>query len=632
MEKAAARALDGDVVARRELEAVVVRFAGDSGDGIQLTGGQFTQVTALAGNDLTTFPDFPAEIRAPAGTTYGVSAFQINFGGRRIMTAGDQPDVLVALNPAALKVNLVDLTSGDLIITDADAYTERNLRKAGYEANPLEDGCLKKYRVIPIEISKLTLEAVKSVGLSQKDALRCKNLWTLGLIYWLYDRDRQPTVDWLNRKFEKRPELAEANIAALNAGHAYGETVELEGEVKGFTVRQAKIEPGLYRNVTGGEALTWGLLAGAQLAGLKLFLGSYPITPASTLLHLLARLKHFGVVTFQAEDELAAVCAAIGASYAGGIGVTSSSGPGVALKTEALGLAISAELPLVVVNSQRAGPSTGMPTKTEQSDLFQAVFGRNADSPLAVIAACSPADCFEVGIEAIRIATRHMTPVIVLSDGYIANASEPWLIPDVDGFAFEPPKFHTEPDNFHPFLRDPDTLARVWAIPGTPGLEHRIGGIEKDYDTGNISYDPANHQRMTDVRAEKVARIADDVPLQTPEIGEASGRMAVVGWGSTFGPIGRAVLNLREQGYDVSHIHLRYLWPLPRNLGALLAGFESVLVAELNTGQLKMLLRGQFLVPAEGLNKVTGQPFKISEIEHAVRTRLEKDHERRRVC
>ena len=631
MEKAAARALDGDVVARRELEAVVVRFAGDSGDGIQLTGGQFTQVTALAGNDLTTFPDFPAEIRAPAGTTYGVSAFQINFGGRRIMTAGDQPDVLVALNPAALKVNLVDLGSGDLIITDAGAYTERNLRKAGYGANPLEDGCLKKYRVIPIEISKLTLEAVKSVGLSQKDALRCKNLWTLGLIYWLYDRDRQPTVDWLNRKFEKRPELAEANIAALNAGHAYGETVELEGEVKGFTVRQAKIEPGLYRNVTGGEALSWGLLAGAQLAGLKLFLGSYPITPASTLLHLLARLKHFGVVTFQAEDELAAVCAAIGASYAGGIGVTSSSGPGVALKTEALGLAISAELPLVVVNSQRAGPSTGMPTKTEQSDLFQAVFGRNADSPLAVIAACSPADCFEVGIEAIRIATRHMTPVIVLSDGYIANASEPWLIPDVDRFAFEPPKFHTEPDNFHPFLRDPDTLARVWAIPGTPGLEHRIGGIEKDYDTGNISYDPANHQRMTDVRAEKVARIADDVPLQTPEIGEASGRMAVVGWGSTFGPIGRAVLNLRDQGYDVSHIHLRYLWPLPRNLGALLAGFESVLVAELNTGQLKMLLRGQFLVPAEGLNKVTGQPFKISEIEHAVRTRLEKDHERHRV-
>ena len=631
MEKAAARALDGDVVARRELEAVVVRFAGDSGDGIQLTGGQFTQVTALAGNDLTTFPDFPAEIRAPAGTTYGVSAFQINFGGRRIMTAGDQPDVLVALNPAALKVNLVDLGSGDLIITDAGAYTERNLRKAGYGANPLEDGCLKKYRVIPIEISKLTLEAVKSVGLSQKDALRCKNLWTLGLIYWLYDRDRQPTVDWLNRKFEKRPELAEANIAALNAGHAYGETVELEGEVKGFTVRQAKIEPGLYRNVTGGEALSWGLLAGAQLAGLKLFLGSYPITPASTLLHLLARLKHFGVVTFQAEDELAAVCAAIGASYAGGIGVTSSSGPGVALKTEALGLAISAELPLVVVNSQRAGPSTGMPTKTEQSDLFQAVFGRNADSPLAVIAACSPADCFEVGIEAIRIVTRHMTPVIVLSDGYIANASEPWLIPDVDRFAFEPPKFHTEPDNFHPFLRDPDTLARVWAIPGTPGLEHRIGGIEKDYDTGNISYDPANHQRMTDVRAEKVARIADDVPLQTPEIGEASGRMAVVGWGSTFGPIGRAVLNLRDQGYDVAHIHLRYLWPLPRNLGALLAGFESVLVAELNTGQLKMLLRGQFLVPAEGLNKVTGQPFKISEIEHAVRTRLEKDHERHRV-
>ena len=631
MEKAATRGSDGEVGGRRELETVVVRFAGDSGDGIQLTGGQFTQVTALAGNDLTTFPDFPAEIRAPTGTTYGISTFQINFGGRRIMTAGDRPDVLVALNPAALKVNLADLAPGDQIITDAGAYTERNLRKAGYGANPLEDGSLKKYRVIPIEISKLTLEAVKPVGISQKDGLRCKNLWTLGLIYWLYDRDRQPTIEWLHRKFEGRPELAEANVAALNAGHAYGETVELEGEVKGFAVRQAQIEPGLYRNVTGGEALSWGLVAGAELAGLKLFLGSYPITPASTLLHLLARLKHFGVVTFQAEDEMAAICAAIGASYAGGIGVTSSSGPGIALKAEALGLAISAELPLVVVNTQRAGPSTGLPTKTEQSDLFQAVFGRNADSPLAVIAARSPADCFEVGVEAIRIATRHMTPVMVLSDGYIANASEPWLIPDVGDFAFEPPKFHTEPDGFQPYLRDPDNLARVWAIPGTPGIEHRVGGIEKDHDTGNISYDPANHQRMTDVRAEKVARIADDLPLQTPEIGEASGRMAVVGWGSTFGAIGRAVINLRAEGYEVSQIHLRHIWPLPRNLGELLAGLDSVLVAEMNTGQLKMLLRGQFLVPAEGLNKVTGQPFKISEIEFAVRTRLEKEDERSRV-
>ena len=609
---------------RRDLESVVVRFAGDSGDGIQLTGGQFTQATAIAGNDLATFPDFPAEIRAPIGTTFGVSAFQINFGARGILTSGDVPDVLVALNPAALKVNAAELKSGGLIVTDLSSYSQRNLTKAGYQANPLEDGSLDKFKLLSIDMSKLTLEAVKPFGLSNKDGLRCKNMWTLGLIYWMYDRDRQVTIDWLKQKFAKRPEIADANIAALNAGHAYGETIEIGDDIAGFTVAQAKIAPGTYRNVSGGEAMAWGLLAGVKLAGIKMFLGSYPITPASTLLHILATFKQHDVTTFQAEDEIAAITAAIGASYAGSLGVTSSSGPGVALKAEALGLAIGVELPLVLVNSQRAGPSTGMPTKTEQSDLYQAVYGRNADSPLCVLAACSPADCFDVGVEAVRIATKFMTPVIVLTDGYIANASEPWLIPDVDSYAPFPVTFHSDPEGFHPFIRDPETLARVWAKPGTPGLEHRIGGIERDYDSGNISYDPANHQRMTDVRFAKIAGIANDVAEQAPDQGNASGHLAVVGWGSTYGPISRAVSNARDDGLDVSHIHLRHLWPLPRNLGDLLAGFEQVLVPEMNAGQLRTVLRSEYLVPAEGLNKITGKPFMIAEIETAIRARLEK--------
>ncbi|MDP7652046.1 MAG: 2-oxoacid:acceptor oxidoreductase subunit alpha [Rhodospirillales bacterium] len=614
---------DGSKSARQPLESVVVRFAGDSGDGIQLTGSQFTQTTALARNDLATFPDYPAEIRAPAGTTFGVSAFQINFGSRQILTPGDEPDVLIALNPAALKVNLATLKPAGLVITDATVFTDRNLRKAGYTANPLEDGSLSKFRVIPVDIARLTLEAVKDLGLTQKEALRCKNLLTLGLIYWLYDRDRQPTIDWLEKKFAKRPEIAKANIAALNAGHAYGETMELEGTVDTYTVPSADIAPGLYRNVTGAEALAWGLVAGAKLAGLKLFCGSYPITPASTLLHILSGLKHYDVVTFQAEDEIAAVCSAIGASYAGALGVTSSSGPGVALKTEALGLAVGVELPLIVVNAQRAGPSTGLPTKTEQSDLYQAVFGRNADTPLAVLAARAPSDCFDVAVEAVRIAVTHMTPVIVLTDGYIANASEPWLIPDADGFAVPPVEFRTDAESFHPYLRDEKTLARAWAVPGTPGLEHRVGGIEKDFDTGNISYDPENHQRMTDVRAQKIACIADGLPPLVPEQGNKKGRLAVVGWGSTFGSISRAVSNLRDDGVDVTHIHLRHIWPLPSDLGDLLRGFDQVVVAEMNQGQLLTVVRSETLVAAEGLNKVTGQPFKISEIEAAVRTRLE---------
>lgn len=608
---------------REELESVVVRLAGDSGDGMQITGNQFTLTTALAGNDLATFPDFPAEIRAPIGTTFGVSAFQINFGARRILTAGDAPDVLVAMNPAALKVNLDALKSGGVIIVDSGAFGDRNLRKAGFDGNPLEDGSLSDHRVFPIDISKLVVEAVKHLGLSNKDALRCKNFWTLGLLYWLYDRDRQATVEWLNEKFAKRQVLADANIAAMNAGHAFGETAELPAGIGGATVQVADISPGLYRNVTGGEAMAWGLLAGAQLADLTMLFSSYPITPASTLLHVLSSLKEFGVITFQAEDEIAAACAAIGGSYAGKLGVTSSSGPGVALKGEAIGLAISTELPLIIVNSQRAGPSTGMPTKTEQSDLYQSVYGRNGDAPLVVLSTSSPSDCFDVGIEAARLATKYMTPVIVLTDGYIANASEPWCIPDFDDYKPFKVSFHEDTEGFHPFMRDDKTLARAWAVPGTPGLEHRIGGLEKAYDTGNISYDPANHQQMTDVRADKIARIADDIPPQDVALGNDKGRLAVVGWGSTFGPINRAVGNMRDEGLDVSHIHLRHLWPLPRNLGELLRGFDKVLVPEMNKGQLLTVLRAEYLVPAEGLNQVNGQPFKIATIETAIRTKLE---------
>ncbi|MGE3505111.1 MAG: 2-oxoacid:acceptor oxidoreductase subunit alpha [Alphaproteobacteria bacterium] len=609
---------------REKLESVVVRFAGDSGDGMQLTGRQFTDATALAGNDLATFPDFPAEIRAPTGTTYGVSAFQINFGSHTIETAGDEVDVLVAMNPAALKVNLGDVRSGGTVIVDVGEFNAKNLQKAGYAQNPLEDGSLSKVRLIKIDMSKLTLEAVKPAGVSNKDGLRCKNMWSLGLVYWMYGRDRTSTVEWLQKKFAKKPEIAAANVAAVNAGHAYGETAEMQDLVPAYVVPPAVIEPGLYRNVTGTEALAWGLVAGAERANLKMSFCSYPITPASALLHVLANLKQFDVSTFQAEDEIAAICAAIGASYAGALGVTSSSGPGVALKTEAMGLAIATELPLVIVNSQRAGPSTGMPTKTEQSDLYQSVFGRNADSPLAVLSTRSPGDCFETAIEAVRIAVKYMTPVILLTDGYLANASEPWRIPDLDQIKPFPVSFRTDPEGFHPFLRDPQTLARVWAVPGTPGLGHRIGGIERDYNTGHISYDPANHQRMTDVRANKILNIANDIPLQTVDQGPDSGKVAVVGWGSTYGPINRAVSTLLAQGKSVSHIHLRHIWPLPKNLGVLLRRFEKVIVPEMNNGQLVTLLRAEYLVPAEGVNKVNGKPFKIGEIETAIRARLEK--------
>ncbi|MES2300861.1 MAG: 2-oxoacid:acceptor oxidoreductase subunit alpha [Pseudomonadota bacterium] len=602
-------------------EAVVVRFAGDSGDGMQLTGGQFTLSTALAGNDLATFPDFPAEIRAPQGTLFGVSAFQINFGSTAIDTAGDQPDVLVAMNPAALKTNVGALKRGGLIIADSGEFNKRNLEKAKYEVNPLEDGSLENWQLLAFDISAMTLEAVKPFGLGNKEALRCKNMWTLGLALWMFDRDRQPLIDWLNAKFKKNQVLADANVAALNAGHAYGETAELAGPLKQYHIAPAESEPGLYRTVTGAEAISLGLVAGAQLAELPMFFGGYPITPASAILHNLTRLKEFGVTTFQAEDEIAAIASAIGASFAGQLGVTSSSGPGIALKGEAMGLAIMTELPLVIINSQRGGPSTGLPTKTEQSDLYQAIYGRNGDAPMPVIAARSAADCFEVAIEACRIAVEYMTPVMVLTDGYIANAAEPWKVPDPASFKSFQAQFLTEkngPDGeLLPFARD-EKGARPWIKPGTPGLMHRIGGIEKNPGTGNIDYSPASHQTMTDARRAKVDGVAASVPPQAVELGETSGRLAVVGWGSTYGPIHQAVRRARRKGQDVAQIHVRHVWPLPTNLGELLKGYDKVLVPEMNTGQFKTVLRDQYLVDAQPLNKTSGQPFTIAEIEAAI--------------
>jgi len=608
-------------------EAVVVRFAGDSGDGMQLTGGQFTLSTALAGNDLATFPDFPAEIRAPQGTTFGVSAFQINFGSSAIETAGDQPDVLIAMNPAALKMNATALREGGLIIADEGEFTPRNLAKAGYDANPLDDGSLARWQLVHFNISQLTLDAVKPFGLGNKEALRCNNMWTLGLALWMFDRDRQPIVDWLNAKFAKNPGLAEANIAALNAGHAYGETAEIGGQVHQRHLAPAPAEPGLYRTITGAESLSLGLIAGAQLAELPMFFGSYPITPASPILHHLSRLKEYGITTFQAEDEIAAICAAIGASYAGHLGVTSSSGPGIALKGEAMGLAVMTELPLVIVNSQRGGPSTGLPTKTVQSDLYQAVYGRNGDAPLPVIAARSPADAFDCAIEAVRIATRYMTPVMLLTDGYIANAAEPWKVPDMSGYEPFPVKYAEgsalEPDNDQvmPYQRN-DDLARPWIKPGTPGLEHRIGGIEKNPGSGNIDYTPEAHAEMTRLRAAKVAGVANSIADQDICLGNENGKLAVVGWGSTFGPIHQAVRRARATGLDVAHIHIRYIAPFPKNLAVLLKGFERIIVPEMNSGQLKTLLRDQFLVDARPVNKVSGQPFTIAEIEAAIEEAL----------
>ncbi|MBC79827.1 MAG: 2-oxoglutarate ferredoxin oxidoreductase subunit alpha [Gammaproteobacteria bacterium] len=618
VEKVAKEKTEANVVSN-----VVVRFAGDSGDGMQLTGNNFTEATAIYGNDLATFPDFPAEIRAPAGATFGVSAFQIYFGSEDVTTAGDEVDVLVAMNPAALITNLGDLVNGGLIVVDNGSFTEKNLVRAGYKGNPLEDSSLDAYRLISIDIGKQVLEAVKPFGLSHKFALRCKNMWTLGLVMWLFDRSRESTIDGLKAKFAHKPEIADANVAALNAGHAYGETAELPTGVEVYKVPKADVLPGLYRNTTGSEALAYGLLAGGQLARLPLMFASYPITPASSLLHTLSGQKQFDVITFQAEDEIAAACAAIGASFAGSLGVTSSSGPGISLKGEAISLACATELPLIIVNTQRGGPSTGLPTKTEQSDLNQAMFGRHADTSLPIIAASTCADCFDVAIEAVRIATKFTTPVMVLSDGYIANASEPWHVPNFVDYESFPVEFADDPENFTPANRDPETLARIWAKPGTPGLEHRIGGIEKSFETGDISYDPENHQKMTDVRKAKIDGIVNHIPEQEVSLGDGTGKLAVVGWGSTYGAIHQAVKRCRAEGLDVSHIHVRYMWPIPSNFEDLLRGFDQVLVPEMNMGQFVEVIRSKFLIDAQRLNKVSGQPFKIREVEEAIKALLE---------
>ena len=605
-----------------QLERVVIRFAGDSGDGMQVTGGQFTNTTAVMGNDLSTLPDYPAEIRAPAGTLPGVSGFQIQFSSSDIHTPGDAPDVLVAMNPAALKVNLSDLRPGGILIVNTGAFKETDLKKAGYAANPLEDGSLDRFRVFRADLNDLTRKALASTQLNQKLVDRCKNFFALGMMYWLYHRPADTTMRWIEEKFGKQPELAEANLLAMRAGIAYCEATEVF-QVQ-YEVPPAKLEPGRYRNISGNSALALGMVAGARNAGVTLFQGSYPITPASEILHELSAYKHFGVHTFQAEDEIAAIGSAIGASFGGALGFTSTSGPGVALKTEAIGLAVMVELPLVIANIQRGGPSTGLPTKTEQADLFQAVFGRNSEAPVPVLAPATPGECFTIAYEACRIAIRYMTPVIILSDGYLANGAEPWKIPEVADLAPIPVHFRKDPEGFAPYLRDPITLARPWAIPGTPGLEHRIGGLEKEDVSGNVCYDPLNHEKMVRLRAEKVARIALDIPEAKVE-GADSGRLLVVGWGSTYGALTAAVSQRRAEGRPVSHLHLRYLNPLPRNLGEVLSRFERILVPELNLGQLVMILRAKYLVDAQGLNKVQGKPFKEAEILAAIDTILEQN-------
>ncbi|WP_428103332.1 2-oxoacid:acceptor oxidoreductase subunit alpha [Candidatus Rariloculus sp.] len=606
--------------------SVVIRFAGDSGDGVQLMGTQFVSSTALAGSDFATFPDYPAEIRAPAGTTFGVSAYQINLGAGPITTAGDAPQVLVAFNPAALKVSLPLIADGAVVIVNTTSFTSRGLSKAGYEQDPRSDGSLDGYQLIEVEITRLTLETVKAFGLAKSDAGRCKNFWALGLVQWMFGLGLGTIEQWIKTKFANNNTVREANLAALHAGNAYGETAALAAAVPQLGARKAKFAPGTYRGVRGSEALALGLAAAAELADRRLVFCSYPITPASPLLHQLARFGKLGVGVFQAEDEIAAICAAIGASFGGAIGVTSSSGPGIALKTEAVGLAINAELPLLIIDSQRGGPSTGLPTKTEQSDLYQAVYGRNADAPLPVIAARSPSDCFEVAIEAVRIALRHMTPVFLLTDGYLANAAEPWLIPDMDDY----PPIDTNTLAGKPagdvqtavFERDPQTFGRPWVSPGTPDLMHRIGGLEKDIHTGHISYEAENHQAMTRLRADKVASVAKFIPDQAIEVGPPEGAVAVVGWGSTYGALYQAVRRLARLDARVSHIHIRHINPFPANLGELLGRFDRIVVPEMNMGQLGTLLRDKLGVRTVQFNKVTGQPFLIQEVVDFVRGQL----------
>ena len=605
----------------KKLDEVTIRFAGDSGDGMQLTGMQFTNTTAILGNDLSTFPDYPAEIRAPQGTLSGVSGFQIHFGSQKIHTPGDSCDILVAMNAAALKMSLSTLRKGGSIIANTDGFSEKSLRLAGYAENPLKDGSLFDYQVFEVDITKLTEIALQDLNLSGKHVDRSKNFFALGMMYWMYNRPIEPTLKWLHSKFSGKTDIMEANIRVLKAGWNFGETTEIFKV--NYEVAPAKLAPGIYRNITGNQAAAWGLLAAADRAKLDLFLGSYPITPASDILHELSQYKNFGVKTFQAEDEIAGVTSAIGASFAGSLAVTTTSGPGLALKTEALGLAVMVELPLVVINVQRGGPSTGLPTKTEQADLFQALYGRNGEAHIPVLAASTPSDCFAMAFEACRLALKYMTPVILLTDGYLGNGSEPWRIPESVDIPDIAPKFPSQSETFLPYSRDDKTLARPWAIPGIPGLEHRIGGLEKQNLTGEVSYDPLNHELMTKLRAEKIQRIADDIPPAVVE-GETAGDVLVIGWGSTYGAIKTAVHHQQKKGHKVSLLHLRYIRPFPKNLSGIFPKFRKILVPEINLGQLVMVLRAEFLIPAVGLNKVQGLPFRAEEIEMKIEEQLKE--------
>ncbi|GAB2772142.1 2-oxoacid:acceptor oxidoreductase subunit alpha [Nocardioides salsibiostraticola] len=617
----------------KQLDRVIIRFAGDSGDGMQLTGDRFTQESAVFGNDLVTLPNFPAEIRAPQGTMAGVSSFQVHFADHDILTAGDAPDVLVAMNPAALKANRDDLPKGATIIVDSHDFTKRNLAKAGYDADPLAtigdaNDQLADFQVFPVDLTGMTVEAVKEFGLSRKDASRAKNMFALGLLSWMYGRPTESTAAFLEKRFAKVPDIRDANITAFKAGWYFGETTEAFAIQ--YEIKPAAMAPGVYRNITGNLALSYGLVAAGVQSGLQIFLGSYPITPASDILHELSKHKSFGVTTLQAEDEIAGIGAAIGASFAGSLGVTTTSGPGVALKSEAIGLAVMTELPLLVIDVQRGGPSTGLPTKTEQSDLMQAMFGRNGEAPVPIVAPQSPGDCFDAAVEAARIAITYRTPVMLLSDGYLANGSEPWKIPDVDALPAIDPNFTTEPNHtkrgktgedepdFWPYLRDEETLARPWAIPGTPGLEHRIGGLEKGDGHGNISYDPANHDLMVRTRQAKIDRIADSLPPLEVDDPSGKAKVLVIGWGSTYGPIGAGCRRVRKAGYDVAQVHLRHLNPFPNDLGDILKGYDKVLCPEMNLGQLSLLLRGKYLVDAIGYNVVRGLPLKAAELADAI--------------
>jgi 2-oxoglutarate/2-oxoacid ferredoxin oxidoreductase subunit alpha len=597
---------------RQVIDRAVIRFCGDSGDGMQISGSQFTNTAALYGNDLATFPDYPAEIRAPAGTLPGVSGFQVQFSSSDVYTPGDAVDVLVAMNPAALKMNIKDLKKNGILIVNSDSFTENDLRKAHQATNPLEDHSLDAYRVFAVQLERLTQTALAELGLDAKTMNRCKNFFALGMSYWLYNRSMDNTYRWLDDKFKNKPLLAEANKRAMKAGYSYCEATE--AFQVSYEIPPAKLAPGVYRNLSGNQALAMGFVVAARQAGLQLFLGSYPITPASDILHELSGYKNFGVLTFQAEDEIAAITSAIGAAYSGALAMTTTSGPGMALKTEAMGLAVAVELPIVICDIQRGGPSTGLPTKTEQADLLQAMYGRNSEAPIPILAASTPGDCFWIALEASRIALKYMIPVIVLSDGYLANGAEPWRIPNVSEIPQIPVHFVTDPQGFLPYKRDPQTLSRPWAIPGTPGLEHRVGGLEKQDVTGNVNYEPLNHEKMVRLRAAKVEAIGQDVPDVVPA-GDPDGELLVVGWGSTYGSITAALKAQRTAGRRIGHVHLRYLNPLPRNLGQVMERYSKVLVPEMNMGQLSMILRAKYLVDVEGYNKIQGQPFKQAELE-----------------